>query len=563
MKKRIICLAMALVMAWTCVSALAAQYDGLPEKMMLQMELSGLKGSVTLSATGNPELEALLSGLFRDTTLEIRGIRSSGQAQYQAYFQRGETQLGLTQFFGDEESFVLSSALAPEEKLRFSATESLLQQLLPQEEGLNPQWYTAALKILQVDAEDWTANWETALAPYEQALEMWLNGYAAAPTVIRQEDGETRMQVNYEIPASAAKTEAAALVRSMLMDESLRSLLAGVMSESQAEAYLNTEWADYYAQRIGEMDLTGTISLERQMALTGDVLYTKILLPVPAEETGYDTLMIYQEGDALTVTLAGSVDTLIFSITDKEEGVSGVRMQGVVERQMLDGSEGGFKTEYSLLRTTRESIDDDGRQHQYESLTLTLTPEEGEAAELTALAHFHSLSANRNPTTLELDASWKQGEMTLTLQGEFKTTSPWVLQVIDETGAEDVANLSKQELEDIMADYAAGALALIQQMSESAPQAAATEETAETLAPESDATSTPAAETEATAEPSPETEAATQPDSNAETTSEPTADAEHTAETSPDMENTATPSPETEATVEPEDGIAADVDQDE
>lgn len=71
--------------------------------------------------------------------------------------------------------------------------------------------------------------------------------------------------------------------------------------------------------------------------------------------------------------------------------------------------------------------------------------------ELTALAHFHSLSANRNPTTLELDASWKQGDMTLTLQGEFKTTSPWVLQVIDETGAQDVATLSKQELEAVLA----------------------------------------------------------------------------------------------------------------
>ena len=56
--KRIICLTMALVMTFACVSAFAAQYDGLPEKMMLQMELSGLKGSVTLSATGNPELEA-------------------------------------------------------------------------------------------------------------------------------------------------------------------------------------------------------------------------------------------------------------------------------------------------------------------------------------------------------------------------------------------------------------------------------------------------------------------------------------------------------------------------
>lgn len=52
--KRIICLTMALVMTFACVSAFAAQYDGLPEKMMLQMELSGLKGSVTLSATGQP-----------------------------------------------------------------------------------------------------------------------------------------------------------------------------------------------------------------------------------------------------------------------------------------------------------------------------------------------------------------------------------------------------------------------------------------------------------------------------------------------------------------------------
>ena len=469
MKKRIICLVMALAMAFSCAGALAAQYDGLPEKMMLQMELSGLKGSVTLSATGDPELEALLSGLFQNTTLEIRGIRSSGQAQYQAYFQRGEEQLGLTQFFGDGESFVLSSALAPEDKLRFSATESLLQQLLPQEDGINPQWYTAALGLLQVDEEDWSANWETALAPYEQALEMWLNGYAAAPTVIRQEDGETCMQVNYEIPASAVKTEAAALVRSMLIDENLRGLLAGVMDAAQAEAYLNTDWADYYAQRIDSLNLTGTVSLERQMSLTGDVIYTKVLLPVPAEETGYDTLMIYQEGDALTVTLAGSVDTLIFSITEKEEGVSGVRVRGVVERQMVEGDEGGFKTEYTLLRTTRESIDDDGRQHQYESLTLTLTPEEGDAAELSVLAHFHSLSANRNPTTLELDASWKRGELTLALQGEFKTTSPWVLQTLDETGAKDIASLSAQERETVAADYAAGALALVQQLATATP----------------------------------------------------------------------------------------------
>ena len=200
------------------------------------------------------------------------------------------------------------------------------------------------------------------------------------------------------------------------------------------------------------------------------------------------------------------------------------------ERQMMEG-EGSFKTEYSLLRTTRESIDDDGRQHQYESLTLTLTPEAGDAMELTALAHFHSLSANRNPTTLELDASWKQGDMTLTLQGEFKTTSPWVLQVIDETGAQDVATLSKQELEAVLADYAAGGLALIQQMGggnahgpcnllgrkrrspwnrrrrpPQPPEVA--EETTQTPDPDTTSSALPLVEQESTASPTPGTSAA-------------------------------------------------------
>ena len=38
---------------------------------MLQMELSGLKGSVTLSATGNPELEALLDEAENEYCAEL------------------------------------------------------------------------------------------------------------------------------------------------------------------------------------------------------------------------------------------------------------------------------------------------------------------------------------------------------------------------------------------------------------------------------------------------------------------------------------------------------------
>lgn len=152
--------------------------------------------------------------------------------------------------------------------------------------------------------------------------------------------------------------------------------------------------------------------------------------------------------------------------------------------------------------------------------------------ELTALAHFHSLSANRNPTTLELDASWKQGDMTLTLQGEFKTTSPWVLQVIDETGAQDVATLSKQELEAVLADYAAGGLALIQQMAEATPTDLATssEEEAQPLEQTEAPTAAPEVAEETTQTPDPDTTSSALPLVEQEPTASPTSGTSAAAE---------------------------------
>ena len=140
MKKRMICLFMALVLALSCTGALAVTYDGLWEKMQLQLVGNGLKGSASLSAQGSADWVKVINGLFADTTLEFRGIQSDNQKQYQAYFLRGEEQLGLTRLFSDGESWVLSSDLPGTEKLRFSAQEDLMQQLTAQEPGLNPSW---------------------------------------------------------------------------------------------------------------------------------------------------------------------------------------------------------------------------------------------------------------------------------------------------------------------------------------------------------------------------------------------------------------------------------------
>lgn len=66
--------------------ALAVTYDGLWEKMQLQLVGNGLKGSASLSAQGSADWVKVINGLFADTTLEFRGIQSDNQKQYQAYF---------------------------------------------------------------------------------------------------------------------------------------------------------------------------------------------------------------------------------------------------------------------------------------------------------------------------------------------------------------------------------------------------------------------------------------------------------------------------------------------
>ena len=480
MKKRIICLLLALVFALGCTSAFAAKYDGLWEKMQLQMTGNGLKGSLSLSATGDTDWARLVNALFQDTTLEFRGIQSDEGKQYQVYFQRGEAQQGLTRLFSDNTSWVLSSDLAGTEKVRLTAAQGLLQQLTAQEAGLNPNWYSVALEMLQLSKDERTSQWEPVLAKYEQALELWLADYASAPEVQREPGQETCMLVTYEIPVAALKAEAAALVRSMLGDDSLRGLLSGVMSEEQQQAYLNADWADYYDQRIAGLDLGGDATLERKISLTGDTLYTKVLLPLAAEQTGYDTLMLYQTGDTLTCSVAGANDTLVLELREMTQSDTGLRLSGMVERQTSDDTD-GFKTEFTLVQANRESVDDDGRQHEYKNFTLNLTPEGQEPMTITALIHLHSKSANFNPTTLAVDATWTQGDKSLTLSGTLKTASAWVLQAFDDAGVKDWASLSAEDKAAVLAGYAAGVTTLVNELAAEQDTATATDLNTDTL----------------------------------------------------------------------------------
>ena len=94
---------------------------------------------------------------------------------------------------------------------------------------------------------------------------------------------------------------------------------------------------------------------------------------------------------------------------------------------------------------------------------------------LTAMVHLHSKSANFNPTTLVLDATWTQGDDSLVLSATFKTASAWVLQDFDAAGAKNYAALSEAEKSDAWSGYQQGALSLLAGLTTAANTATVTD----------------------------------------------------------------------------------------
>lgn len=448
--KRLACLALCALLLVTAVCASAAEYT-LPEKLRRQLDFgNGFRGTATFALTGDaPWTQSLRS--LDGAELQLRAIHSDGQFQYQLYGLEGETQVGLTQLYGDAENAYFRSELLPGKLLTMPIGDSLTSLALDKA-GANPAWYDAALRLLSISDADWAESWEPALLPYQQQLEMWLDAYASAPEMVRDNEGNAVMVVRYVLPVQAIKDELVSLVRLLMADETLLTLLREQMRDNAQAVYLNPDLMYFYEAAIAALPFGEDVMVERELSTMGELVSTELRLPVLTADGNARMLSVEQGDGGLTATLEGDEQDVILILRESTRMAESMTMRGALRVIPTDMSEDhpGQSIGFAVKRLHATSTDSGSINHDSTSYTLSLAPDltdlaDGEGlyadflpVELKVLVHLSSGSANRNPTNVEVDATFACGGATLTMNAVCKTTTPWLLFDLPTEGAESV-----------------------------------------------------------------------------------------------------------------------------
>lgn len=522
--KRLLSLTLVLMLVLLCTVASAFDRDyTLSEKLQRQLDYgSGFKGTLTVEASGSAPWAAELSRL-NGVNWEIRALSSGGQFQYQLYAPDGEAQVALTQVWGNADKLCLGSDLLDGTVVTLPLTGNLLDSVLGADSAV-ASWYPVALQLMDLPQTTWNNSWAEVVEPYYAAIELWLANFASAPAVTRGEDSNITITVRYTLTDAALREEMTVLLDKALHDTALLTLLRGQMDEAQADVYLNPYLLPFYTELIGQMKLEGNVELERVMTARGDTLSTVIRLPLNGSD-GWSAFEWTQNGEDIAVSLQGSERTLTLQMKanglDTAAGTWAGTLLNVPASPTEDDPARAFS--FHVARTYEERADEDGREHEITRWAVAISDAadhlpEGiasvqavEPIALTAELHFHSMSNQKKPTTLEADVSLSVGDSIVRVVLNSKTTNPWILPQLPEDG-EDVMTMSPERRTELLTRWTDGMLSAASTLSGTIPlpedtpvQDAAPDEPAADETPDAEE-SAEADETEDAAEPD-ETEA--------------------------------------------------------
>lgn len=488
MKKRI-CLLLCLVLTMTCATAMAKVEYTLVEKWQRQVDFgNGIKGTLKLDVSGQTDWAKLLAPI-NGVPVEIRAIHDDERFQYRLYVEKGEELLGLTQLYGDGQTVYLKSDLLPDTLLSFPTGGDVLNRLAGVKEDESPSLYSAVLNILNVPQTTWEGKWLPALDAYSSAIELWMENYASAPSVLRADDGSATVLVRYDIPADGLKSQVKALWANVLQDETLLPLLQGQLNQAQQDAYLNPNLQYYYDQVIDGLTLTGNIILEREMTAKGDALRT--VMTFPLTQDGWESLTISQAAETTTVEVLGADREFALELTETLETGSSTAYQGKVRYVPADKARKAFAAAFTLVETKTSSVDEDTRSHDMTTWSVKVQPDEehtGEgwedvqAMDIDLSLHLHSKSQQSSPVTVAVDASIKLADAEITAALELKTRSKWVMDDLPTEGAADVSTMPAEELNQLLTDLGLNGLTMVQRMNQENAVVPAEETTVESTA---------------------------------------------------------------------------------
>ena len=501
--KKFLCLALCMALVFASATALAAEYT-LAEKWQRQVAFgNGVKGTINLNVSGEAEWAQLLSPM-NGTELEIRAIQKDGRKQYRLYAEKGEDMVGLTRLFSQDNELYLVSDLLPDIILRLSTGGDLINLLTGGKEGDAPNWYSAALSLLDIPETTWNEKWVPVLTRYEKELELWLESFASAPSVKRDGDAATVL-ARYDIPAEGLKAQMKALWQEMLADADLLALMQDQLTQEQQQAYLNPGLQGYYDGLIDSMSLGEGVVLEREMTTKGEVLASSVTLPLDRMPGGWTVLKLLQREQETTLLLEGKEAAFSLTLSQNVSTANSTAWSGTLRYE--DGKDLPLAVDFTLVKIATASVDADSRSHQVTSWSLKA--EQSKDTEIACrafqpfaadlLIHMNSRNAQINPVNLEISLTVKLEQAEMEAKVSLTTHSPWVLDDLPVGKEMDVAAMSEKEREQVFADLGRNALVTMMGirndvLDQETEQPMPTLEPAPSATPEAEPTEVPAAE---------------------------------------------------------------------
>ncbi len=426
MMKRILCLALCLMLAVTC--AFAETADTLQKKFARQLTGgNGIRGKISLTASGVAEwLNVLLP--FTAADIQVRAVGEKQgemsaevsddddwQIKFYAENSAGE-EVGTTWLYGNPEAMYFQSELLPGTLLSVPVEQvNLLYQLfkgeytelffafdpmamtVPGQNG-NVSAYEAVADMLGISAQEWQEKWMPVLEKYFLHLDLWLTSYGD-PSFMTGDTGAMTMSATYTIPAEDVKKEAKYIIGQMLFDNDLQSLILPYVTLEQQITYLNPSLVYFYEACIDDLPLEGDIILSREMSAMGELVSTTVALPLPvlpenltapvgelaaaALELPYDDLLagmnrisFTQSAENKTLTLSGEKRTLTLTAVESTPDENTTVLSGSLRVTPNVGvDENSLSAAYTCTYSHRIWQDDSYLDHDMTTFELTVDPD--------------------------------------------------------------------------------------------------------------------------------------------------------------------------------------------
>ena len=468
-------LAIVLSLWMVCLTTIgyAVTYT-LPEKMSRQLAIgSGMKGSFVLNAEGDSETAAALR-LFNQAEIQVRGMMSDKDWHYYLYqTDEAENQWARTDLYRKDGAVYLKSQLLKNDRvLMLPGTDTMLDTLIPGTAG-NPSAASAIWNLAQMSEGTKTEVWDPLIAQLEERIESWLTPYASAPEMGQTEDGQTVIEMSYVIPTDALIACILDGVDLITGNAELMNLAADAATEEQREVYLNPYLRYYYEEALDQLDLSFDASLSRTVSTTGETLNAVIELPLDEGRTGYSALTLSTEGSVRRFTLSREDRRLTAVLPEGD-----LKADGRYSLWLMDTREEGESTAVRIDLTRAQDAweDEETRSHETYNYTMDIVNDASQAEEGVAAAeyteiperhgkaalHFYSKYAQSSPTTLEVSGEWQEEGLKLTLEGKFKSASPWVFSPFEIVNPQNLMEMTEAERLACAEEWLNGAAGLLQ-----------------------------------------------------------------------------------------------------